>query len=747
VAVGAVALAAAAGGALSGCHPTGTPVVDPVYTATFAGLVTLAGSRARRLTLLWLSVLAVGLSRGLLLAPAGAALLGAFASTFQRRPGPAERAVIVAVSVEVILRWPAVGFQGLTALLAAAAVTPVLVSALRCSRRKVRRAALYAAGSLVALAAVLSIPLAITTLLGRRTVDAGMAEAHRALSGASSGRLAAATQRMRHTADSLDNLAILRWWTAGADLVPVVSQQRAALVGALDAAGRLLSAAAAEAPRIGLSSFDTGGGHLGLARLAGAAAPLRSLTADIAAAELRLSRLHSAWLLPPIEHRLARVETELGSAERTAHLVAETAADAPNLLGATGVRRYLVLFMNPAESRGLDGLVSAYAELTVSDGHLSISRSGSSITLNSADPADRHISGPADYLARYGSFDPADHFQDLTYSPDFPTVAEVSAQVFAEATRTHVNGVLALDPYSLARLLELTGPIRVAGLGQSLTSTNAANFLVTEEYILFPAQGEQTVRHDFLSEALDEAFARLRSEPISDPLTLAAQLGSDVRDGHLYFWSFTRSDQPLLRQTGLAGDFPAVGSGDLLAVTTQNADNNKIGAYLERSIDDQVDYDPGTGAVSATVTVTLHNNAPASGLPPYVIGSYQGSGLPSGTNRTWLSIYSPLQLLGATEDQAGLPMGSTPELGVNAYSAFVDIPAESTVTVVVHLSGQIAERSTYTIRIRRQPTVETAREVITVHPAPGWAARAGALTWMPSAAAVQVHRIAFTHAS
>ncbi len=83
-----VVVAAAIGGALAGCHPTGTPALDSIYAALFAAAVTWAGARAPRGTLLWLGVLAVAMSRSWLLVPALAALLLAFAGVWPRRPNP-----------------------------------------------------------------------------------------------------------------------------------------------------------------------------------------------------------------------------------------------------------------------------------------------------------------------------------------------------------------------------------------------------------------------------------------------------------------------------------------------------------------------------------------------------------------------------------------------------------------------------------------------------------------------------------
>jgi hypothetical protein len=158
-------------------------------------------------------------------------------------------------------------------------------------------------------------------------------------------------------------------------------------------------------------------------------------------------------------------------------------------------------------------------------------------------------------------------------------------------------------------------------------------------------------------------------------------------------------------------------------VTTQNAANNKIDSYLHRRIDDDVRFDPATGETTATLTITLHNSAPASGLPAIVGGSYSGSGLRPDTNRTWLSVYSPLRLLRGTDDGAALSVGTARELGVNTYSAYVVIGPGRSQTVRLRLQGLLRPGATYVMSIRNQPMINPDRMIINVTPSHGWRAR------------------------
>ena len=265
------------------------------------------------------------------------------------------------------------------------------------------------------------------------------------------------------------------------------------------------------------------------------------------------------------------------------------------------------------------------------------------------------------------------------------------------------------------------------GVPVQLTASNAAQVLTTGQYAQFAtgSSSDTATRHDFLQGALQAAFTKLSAGSLPSPQTLGADLGPLVRQGRLLFWSNHPAEQPLLRTIGLAGAFPHSPGSDLLAVTTQNTANNKIDAYLHRTIDDHVTFDPATGQTNSTVTVTLHNAAPASGLPPVVIDSYPGSGLAPGTNLTWLSLYSPLSLLHASEGTGVLAVSSVPELSVHTYSTHVSVGPGQTVTFTFHLSGRLDAGSTYSLDVRNQPTVNADVISTSVSPTTGWS-RVGA---------------------
>jgi len=736
-----VAAAAGVGAGLAGCHPTGYAGVDLIYTALIGAGFAIAAGTAPRGVLLVVTAVAVPLSRSWLIVPAGAALLAAFAAVLPRRRVRPLSELSGALAVQVVLRWPPLGFHGLTAAVAAACILSVALAAWTAMSRPGRRRAVVAAAAAAGLVIVCSVPALIGAYLARPTVDRAVSRAKAALTDIESGQAPAAVDTL-DTAAAEFGRAHARadaWWTWGAALVPVVAQQHRS-VAQLTSAGTALAAdGGRQAALIDFHRIRARNGQVDLAALERLTGPLQDLH-DRVETTLATADHQSQWLLPQVTGPLHRLRDQLAKADGNIGLALEATRQVPALLGADGERRYLAVFMTPAETRGLGGFLGAYAEISVDQGRLRVVRTG--LPKDMSDPhGEPAIPGPADYLARYGPFDPGRHFEDVSYSPDFPSVAEVLEALYPQVGGDHIDGVLLLDPDALATLLGFTGPISVPGFPDTIDSANAADVLLRQQYLLATAGG-QSGRHDLLQQALAIGFKRLTSSTLPSPKVLGQALGPVIRQGRLLFWTADPRPQRLLRRLGLAGSFPAVPAppADLFALTIANAANNKIDAYLSESVQQNLVYDPATGTLHDDVQVDLHNGAAAS-LPDYVIGSFVGSGLPPATNFGWLSVYSPYTLSSAT--LGGAPFRFQPpvtELGVHAYSAFVTIPSLTDARLELHFVGSPGAGTSLSAAVRLQPLARPVTERIVVTPAPGWALQRGAdPVWTPGPDEVQIH--------
>jgi hypothetical protein len=269
-----------------------------------------------------------------------------------------------------------------------------------------------------------------------------------------------------------------------------------------------------------------------------------------------------------------------------------------------------------------------------------------------------------------------------------------------------VDGVVVVDPYALAAILRITGPVTVEGLDEPLTTDNAVELLLREQYFRFDASPDAVTagtgaRRDFLEAATRATFDALTTRTTTpSPTELVDAFGPVTRQRRLAAYSAQPDEQEFFRGIGLDGAFPRGKGGDLLAVTHANGGSNKLDAYLHRSIDYQAAYDPRTGEVEATATVRMENTPPEGPLPLEVGGP--GDTVPPGTNRSLVTLYSPLELTRVDQDGTETAAGRADQFGLHAYTVVADIPRGGAMTFSFALEGAV-DPGTYHLQMVRPP--------------------------------------------
>jgi hypothetical protein len=720
-----VAAAAGIAAAFAGGEPTGLLLVDIAFRAAFAVIVTLAASRARRWTWIILSgVAAVASADGGLLALSvvalGLAVIGGLVSR-RRVIG----AISAAVAVQALLRLPDLGFNGASALVVVGAVTPVLVSGYLMLPRRQRRL-VHRVGIVAAAYVAFSVCLfALSVVAAVTGVRSGIDRVHDGLASAGDGDMTYAAQLFGDATDSLDSAASMlgAWWASPVRLVPVLAQQARALDEATAGAADVSANAGEAATAADFENLKYDGGQISVDGLRGAQQPLDDAVAAMDRAMASLEEVDSPWLLPAVRERVDRFSSELSTTRDEVGLAALGARAAPGLVGGDGTRSYLVLFTQPAETRGLGGFIGGWAELEATDGKVRLVDSGKGGEIARAPNRDqRTISGPQEYLDRYARFRPSVYFQDVTLSPDFPSVAQVSAELYEQTTGTHIDGVIAVDPYGLADLLTFTGPINVEGRDKRLTTDNAAEWLIKEQYLEFTddnGRADEVERRDALSDVGSEAFDQLVNGSIPGPRRVGDALGPTVAQRHLMAYGFRPEEQEFFEALGAGGELRPPDEHDAFMLVTQNKGNNKIDSYLDRSIDYDAVVDPSTGQLDARAVITLRNNAPSSGLPLSIIGS-NDQGLPLGTNAMFFSFYTPHLLREASVDGERIPMEVQREGGFRVYSNFLELAPGQEMIIELQLMGELQPGDDYTLDIGRQPVVNPDRVSARVEFERGW---------------------------
>jgi hypothetical protein len=608
------------------------------------------------------------------------------------------------------LRWPAA--TGATALLAAVAVVPMWVSAYRVERRRTRRRLRYVLAGFAALVVVAGAASLVLAARHATPVLDAVGDAESAAESVRDGQVAAASGDLRAAAGRLTAASeeAAGWWMQPARVVPLLGPNVEAFHRSTGAAAALTGAAAALAGQVDYEALQRPDGGIDLTRVEAFREPAREAAAAMATASTQLSDADSPWLVPQFADRLDRFEAEVDRAGDQARVALLALEDLPALLGGNGARRYVLLLGNPAESRDLGGNIGNWAELVADGGRLRVVRVGSPYELFRPGGPTATIADPSAYPPALLELGPERFPQNWGASPDLSTVARLVAELYPQAAGgAPVDGVLYADPAAFAGLLRIVGPVGVPGTDRVLGADDAERFLLQEQFAL-PA-GDEAV-----TAVVRETLRRLTEERLPGPRALADALGAPAAGGHLRFHSLTDRTR-VVPALGLDRSLARPAGGDLLAVVSRNANPSKIDAFLSRTVDLDVSWDPRSGRTSTTVEVTLTNSSPDSEVAAEVLRPAPGA--PPGSNRTQLAVITPSRLERAWVDGRTAATGTQPEArGLRRHSLVVDLDPGETRTVRFRLAGEVAAGDVYRLAWFGQP-LATADRVEMVLRRPG----------------------------
>ena len=171
--------------------------------------------------------------------------------------------------------------------------------------------------------------------------------------------------------------------------------------------------------------------------------------------------LRQPYLVSTVKDRVERATRELRQVVSEADNSVAAAKMTPAVFGADRPRRYFLAIQNPAELRATGGIIGNWGILTVAEGKVTLEEVSRTRLLNEdgVQPADstRTLDAPPEYLDRYERFTPAQIWQNLNVSPDFPTVGKLIANLLPQSGGGDIDGVVAVDPARAPRAPRVHG--------------------------------------------------------------------------------------------------------------------------------------------------------------------------------------------------------------------------------------------------------------------------------------------------
>lgn len=347
---------------------------------------------------------------------------------------------------------------------------------------------------------------------------------------------------------------------------------------------------------------------------------------------------------------------------------------APELLGFDGTKNYLILLQNSNELRPTGGFIGSVATVSVSGGKMGTPRVEDIYDID-GQLGDK-VSLPAPKVIKDNLNTAALRLRDANFDPSFPKSSEQIRVLYAAATGTKVDGVVAVDLGFVKSMMQALGPIFLSTYNETVGSDDLFEKVQFHSEANYTAGGSNKKTFlSLLSQKFLEQFLTLEK---SKYLPVIKALLSSLEEKHLLVELYTPTASALA-DLGFRGEVKSV-SGDYLMVVDANVGSNKANYFVKRSIFYEAERANRDGEVNSQLTVSYNHTG-------------TGNAWPGGTYKNYLKVMLPLKASltkARLVSQEGTEEDITPRVeideqdGKTTFATLLEIQAGTKVSVVLN---------------------------------------------------------------
>ena len=284
------------------------------------------------------------------------------------------------------------------------------------------------------------------------------------------------------------------------------------------------------------------------------------------------------------------------------------------LLGGNGTRTYLIEQLNPAELRPGGGFIGTYSVLQADHGALKLIASGSA-----TDFIGNRAIGQPGYVTPPGPFiewlpNNSWSFVDSNFFPDFPSNATAGEGFAQPKLGIHIDGVIAMDYYTVAKMLGLTGPLPVPGYGITMDANNFVSQVVQLDIDNSPAHKA------ILTAVAGPLMDRLSTLAPTSWSALITALDDLAASRHLQAYFNNATVQKEIDLVGWSGTLNPTSGPDYMMEVEANLGGTKANYFVVRHF--TVELTRNGATLHHKVTIDIQDNMPFSYRPGEYYSAY-----------------------------------------------------------------------------------------------------------------------------
>jgi hypothetical protein len=276
-----------------------------------------------------------------------------------------------------------------------------------------------------------------------------------------------------------------------------------------------------------------------------------------------------------------------------------------DILGGNGPRKYLFLFQNNQEMRATGGFIGTYAIIDIFNGRVrNFFVDG---IFNPDGQLQERIVPPAPIQKISANWS----MHDSNWFPDFPRSAEKATAFYEKTGGPTVDGVMAITPTVLEKLLAITGPVEMPEYGVTIDKDNFIENIQTEVEENYDKELNQPkkILSDIAPKILDKIF---NPDNVSDVAKTMGILSDSLNERHILIYAKNWEIEKVLSAQGWSGEVLDT-QKDYLSVINTNINGFKTDGVIDEKIEHVAEIQQD-GSIIDNLTITRHHNG---GNTPY----------------------------------------------------------------------------------------------------------------------------------
>lgn len=381
----------------------------------------------------------------------------------------------------------------------------------------------------------------------------------------------------------------------------------------------------------------------------------------------------------------------------------------PYVLGIDSPRNYLIIFQNDKELRPTGGFMTAYSLLKVDKATFNPVKSDDFYNLDSKykpniqapEPIVKYIGGPY-------AISPKWRLRDMNWYVGFSDSMSLLIQEIRNLGFNNIDGIIAVDTQILVDILDVLGPIEVAGYGRfsneivpecncSQIIYELESFADIEGPIVWDPAGTGKIiyappnwenRKKIIGPLMNTIATYSLGQPAEKISDLFLVFLKAWKGRHILFYFTDNNVQQAADSFGITGSIVGY-EGDYLLINDANLGGRKSNLYVTQEVDQEVRI-KDNGVVEKKLVITYKN--------PEKYDGWLNSVLPN-----WLRIYVPKGSRLISIDGLQDVVEPYEEYGKTVFAGFFELRPQGIVKVEVKYELPFNKGDNYRIYVQKQP--------------------------------------------